>query len=182
MPFVEDRREFLKRHGGDPVPVSTKTGLGTGGGLLLPDGAIVQFATIYYPEWLIEPPHDVKQRLLTRRAYHTIKLRTFEEAFNRLKFALAPGGIPVFSQPFHWDESVLGPNPGGGMNRDKAALVRLKTLADEHRNAVADLNRQIADLPEMRELRRRQQEAREWNHKLAEMEYARHTEIEAITL
>src|SRR5687768_11285160 len=93
MPYVEDRGEFLKRHGGDAVPIKSAS-TGQGDALLLADGAMVQFATLYYPERFIEPPHNLKERLLARRRYHTVKLRLFEDAFRQLKAALLPLGDP----------------------------------------------------------------------------------------
>lgn len=162
--------EFIKRHGGS-VAVVREQGRDV---FLLPSGAVV--ANNGSCPILREPPQPVGGRanLEARRRYHTVKAESAEDGFKRLKGALT-GTMPEYV----WNERDHGPLP----NRDgKTALLRLKEIAQQHRAAVADLDRAIAELPEERERREREVRGREFRTAIKDHVAQELAELNAIKL
>lgn len=143
MPFVEDFREFVVRQGGGDT-IKTASGIhlfANGAGWRQGDWGPIP----------IEAPENLADRLRNQRLYQLTKVNIFEKAFKDLKAALFSRG-PAFT----WNVHDLGPDPGDRADDPvvgRAALLYLRDQAANHRTALADIDRQIDDLPEARRIK-----------------------------
>jgi hypothetical protein len=113
--------------------------------------------------------------LRAKRNYHTALLARIEGHFNSLKAVLL--GTDFNSEAVRWPE-MFGPDPGDG----KARLLRLKLLAQEQREAIAELDQEIEALPEVAAQRARERAVAEAQREAQSRAEAHRLAIEAITL
>jgi hypothetical protein len=165
--------EFLERHGGNPILT-----VPDGRTSLLPDGATWTDHGGHYCS-LTEPPADKLTRLKLIKQYRTRLLEIAENAFHRLKAALTGADFR-----FRWPEQDFGPPPTDekGRHSGKAALLHLKKLANDRRLAVAEIDKQIEQLPEVRLQRQMEAIREEEERERARKEAEEMREIESIEL
>ncbi len=164
--FVLTLPEFVADHGGNPININLQNGT-----WLLPDGA--SYMNNAGGLQMFDPPVNENSLLKARRHYHTAKLEIVSSHFAKLKHALMGHGV------YTWDARLFGPDTG----RDgKGALLKLKALADQHKEAIASIDEQLANLPSVKLAMAKEEEARRTQMETAAREAAARAELESITL
>jgi hypothetical protein len=131
--YVEEKEDFLRRHGGSPITLSR-------GVELLPSGAKVQDMGL--GPALLEPPDGLLPRLQAQRLYRSTRLALFEKDFKALKLALMGIGKPV-----RWNAALYGvKDPMDGI----AALQTLQRLVLLEREHIAVIDAEMGNIPEVR--------------------------------
>ena len=165
--------EFFEKHGQFPVPIHGKV-------FLFEDGATVDCGG--YQASLFDPPENLAVRLKACKDYQTARLKLVSEAFTKLKAALLGTG-----PQYYWDTQQFGPqpevadhfaDPEGG----QAALRRLKILHDGHKVELAEIEKELAALPEVRRQREKEEAFAKARADQQAREQARRAVLESIEL
>lgn len=147
MPIVmETFDEFCKRHGGEHLSQKVDKNL-----WIFPDGAAWRQG--HMGPIPFEVPAATSDALNARRTFHATKVAIFAKAFENLKLALTGMG-----PTFNWNARDLGPDPGDGDDPvcGRRALLYLRTKHAEQVQALAEIDRQIEELPETKAKRERE--------------------------
>jgi hypothetical protein len=162
MPYVEDVHEFAARQQCRSFRI--------GDTIRFANGARVEGYRARRP-LLIDPPEDPEENLRARRSWHATLCDFATRSFNDLKriatrqSALGENGLPL---QWKWDEEVLGPPPpepeeysyDALVNRPKAALLALRQIVAEQRDALDAIDAEIAKLPRVVQERERAESLR----------------------
>lgn len=163
---IETHDEFIARHGGRGVRAE-------GGRLLFADGATVRpFPGGMAP---VEPSSDSHERLAIIRSYWTARLKQIATQFGQVQ-AAARLRIPHLN----WSGEHFGPRPPG---LDSVGLLGwLQRLAVEPSARLAEIEAEIASLPQNVELEVRERRLKIANHKRYVAGVDRLRDVEAMTL
>ena len=185
MPFMEDEFEFRARMNCPSIPMPKGGCLFSNGGRIWQD----QLGDLQHSD----PPEAPLKNLKARRRYHEERLDVATRAFEKLKaVALDLRRDIALSSNFRWPEQYFGPPPADdngeplkneyGELDPIAGLNHLKELVAIEKEAIAEIDAKIAELPEVKAKREREEARARLEQKLRDKAREVKERIEAIVL
>lgn len=164
---------FEAEHGGPKMPMD-----GQPGHYWFEDGAVAILRPMLAAQFFT--PTSAEMRLRHRAEYYRVRSRWLRRLFDVAK-AAAVGSTR--GELFTWHRhaglvTLLGPS-SGNVATD---LTRLRAAVHSDEQTLAELERQLDDLPEARAKREAERYEREWRAASAAAEARRREEVEAINL